>query len=288
MENAILNHSVSAKFPLPAVEEKSPAVVRRSFIHEVPQITSRRSVPVRIPGFDAHNPKQNQLLASLPEADFQRLLPHLELAAMPLNMVVCEGNDQMQHVYFLTNSIVSLLYETLDGASAETAVIGHEGMVGVTSFMGGGPAQCRAIVKSAGYGFRMKANVLKEEFGRSPSLQQALLRYTQALYFQASQMAVCNRHHNVVQQLCRMLLLSLDRLNTNELFMKQGSIAAMLGVRRESVTGAAAKLQEEGLIHYHRGHITINDRPGLEQRVCECYSVVRKEYDHLACGCPGH
>jgi CRP-like cAMP-binding protein len=239
--------------------------------------------PVRITALYGHNPKQNQLLASLPQEDFDRLLPHLEFISMPFDMTVCEAETQMHHVYFLTSSVVSLLYETRDGASAEIAVIGNEGIVGVTLFMGGGASPNRAVVKSAGYGFRLKASVFMEEFRRGGALQQALLRYTSALIAQMSHTAVCNRHHNVMQQLCRWMLLTLDRLPSSEMAVSQGLIATMLGVRRESVTEAAGKLQDEGLIQYRRGHITVLDRAGLEERACECYAGVKKEYDRLQC-----
>jgi CRP-like cAMP-binding protein len=255
----------------------------------LPYLKSKRANPLRLPGFDAHNPMRNNLLAALPDSDLQKFLPHLELVSMPINLVVCEGNELPQHVYFPTNSIVSLLYETQDGASVETAIVGREGLVGVNCFMGGGANQCRAIVKSAGYGFRSPVGALKEVFAHSSEMQQIFLCYANALFSQASQMAVCNRHHNVPQQLCRLLLMSLDRMNSNEIFMKQGSIAAMLGVRRESVTAAAAALQSDHLIHYQRGHITVTDRAGLEQRACECYAVVKKGYDHLSSICaPEH
>lgn len=236
---------------------------------------------VRVAGLYGHNPKQNHLLAALPTDDFARLLPHLELVMMQFGATVFEAGVPMQYVYFPTSSIVSLLYDTRDGASAETAVIGNEGLVGITLFMGGGTTLNRTVVKSAGYGFRLKAHLLKQEFDRGGALQQLLLRYTQALLTQMSQTAVCNRHHSVAQQLCRWLLLSLDRLPSNELRMTQELIANMLGVRRESVAEAAGKLQEEGLIQYSRGHIVVTDRAGLEQRVCECYAGVKHEYDRL-------
>ena len=247
---------------------------------------SRRAVAhvpsaVRIAGLYGHNPKQNALLSGLPAADYERLLPHLELIPMPLGMAVCEAGVEMDYVYFLTSSIVSQLYESRDGTATETAVIGHEGLVGVTLFMGGGTSLNRAVVKSAGYGFRLKAKILKEEFYRGGAMQSLLLRYTQALLTQMSQTAVCNRHHSVVQQLCRWLLLSLDRLPSNEMSMTQELIGNMLGVRRESVADAAGKLQDEGLIHYTRGHISVLDRAGLEARVCECYAGVKAEYDRL-------
>ena len=237
--------------------------------------------PVRIPGLYGHNPKQNSLLAALPESDYERMLSHLEFVSMPFGMAVCEANTRMTHVYFPTSSIVSVLYETNEGASLETAVIGREGLVGVTAFMGGGTNLNRAMVKSAGYGFRVGASILAEEFGRGGVLQQLLLRYTQALITQMSQSAVCNRHHSVAQQLCRLLLLSLDRLPSNELNMTQELIAKALGVRRESIAEAAGDLQEKNLINYSRGHITVLDRNGLESRACECYCSVKKEYDRL-------
>lgn len=247
-----------------------------------PRRTATRVVgAVRIAGLYGHNPKQNFLLAGLPHDDYERILPHLELVPMPLGMAVCEAGVEMEYVYFLTSSIVSQLYESRDGTATETAVIGHEGLVGVTLFMGGGTSLNRAVVKSAGYGFRLKAKLLKDEFYRGGALQSLLLRYTQALLTQMSQTAVCNRHHSVVQQLCRWLLLSLDRLPSNEMSMTQELIGNMLGVRRESVADAAGKLQDEGLIHYTRGHISVLNRPGLESRVCECYAGVKAEYDRL-------
>ncbi len=226
-------------------------------------------------------PQHNQLLAALPEADFQRLLPHLESVDLPLGMVVFESGDKLQHLYFPTGGIVSLLYAMESGASTEIAVIGNDGVIGIALFMGGESTPSRAVVQSVGQGFRMKASVLKTEFERGGRLQYLLLRYTQALIAQMTQTAVCNRHHSVDQQLCRWLLLSLDRLPGNELKMTQELIANMLGVRREGVTEAAGKLQEAGLIRYTRGRITVLDRVRLEQRVCECYAVVKKEMDRL-------
>ena len=246
-----------------------------------PLSVTRQTPAIRIAGLYGHNPRQNRLLAGLPAQDYERILPHLELIPMPLGMAVCEAGVEMEYVYFLTSSIVSQLYESSDGTATETAVIGHEGLVGVTLFMGGGTSLNRAVVKSAGYGFRLKAKILKDEFSAGGALQAVLLRYTQALFTQMSQTAVCNRHHSVVQQLCRWLLLSLDRLPSNEMSMTQELIGNMLGVRRESVADAAGKLQDEGLIHYTRGHISVLDRPGLESRVCECYAGVKREYDRL-------
>jgi CRP-like cAMP-binding protein len=226
------------------------------------------------------DPRRNHLLAALPDAAWQRWLPKLELVDMPLGLVLYESGATLSHVYFPVSAIVSLLYVMENGASAEIAVVGHEGLVGVSLFMGGDSTPSRAVVQSAGKGFRMRSGVLKEEFKVAPVLH-LLLRYTQALITQMAQTAVCNRHHSLDQQLCRWLLLSLDRLRGNELVMTQELIANMLGVRREGVTEAALKLQKAGLIRYARGHITVLDRAGLEKRSCECYAVVKKEYDRL-------
>lgn len=245
-------------------------------------------MPIRISGLYGHDPKQNHLLGALPESDYQRLLPQLELVSMRLGSDICACGDQMRHVYFPTSSIVSMLHYTKTGASAETAVIGNEGMVGVSLFMGGGSTSSRMVVTGAGYGFRLHRQILTDEFARGGALQQLLLRYTQALIAQMSQTAVCNRHHSVIQQLCRWLLLSLDRQLSDELSMTQESIASMLGVRRESIAAAAGKLQEDGLIQYRRGHITATDRAGLEARVCECYAGVKEEYDRLLPGLHRH
>jgi len=228
-----------------------------------------------------HSPKQNHLLAALPANDYARLLPDLELVPMPLGWAVYEAGGKLGYVYFPTTCIISLLYVMEDGASAEIAITGNEGLVGIALFMGGETTPSRAIVQSAGYGFRLKASALKREFDHGGPLQHLALRYTQALITQMAQTAVCNRHHAVEQQLCRWLLLSLDRLPTNELNMTQELIANMLGVRREGVTEAAGHLQKAGLINYSRGHIVVLDRPKLEQRVCECYAVVKKEMDRL-------
>ncbi len=225
---------------------------------------------------------RNRLLAALPAEIFNRLLPDLKLVPMPLGKVIYESGAELEHVYFpIPSCIVSMLYVMADGASAEIAVVGDEGMVGIALFMGGGTTPSRALVQSAGQAFQLKGQALKKEFERHTELQVLLLRYTQALITQMSQTAVCNRHHSVDQQLCRWLLLSLDRLATNELTMTQELIANMLGVRREGVTESAGKLQHMGLINYTRGRITVLDRPGLEARVCECYAVVKKEYDRL-------
>ena len=226
-------------------------------------------------------PKQNHLLAALPAADYQRIAPHLELVSMPLSEVLYESGKQLRHVYFPTTSIVSLLYVMEDGASAEIAVVGNEGILGIALFMGGESTPGRAVVQSAGEGYRLKAQLLKKEFNLSGPMLHLLLRYTQSLITQMAQTAVCNRHHSVDQQLCRWLLLSLDRLLSNELIMTHELIANMLGVRREGVTEAAGKLHDLGLINYSRGHITVLDRPGIEQRSCECYEVVKRETDRL-------
>ena len=229
----------------------------------------------------AHSPKQNHLLAALPAADLIRLAPQLEPVPLPLGAVIYESGGEQGHVYFPTSGIVSLLYVMNDGAAAEIAVVGNEGIVGIALFMGGETTPSRAIVQSAGYAYRLGASVLKDEFQRGGALQHRLLRYTQALITQMSQTAVCNRHHSVDQQLCRWLLLSLDRLPSNKLEMTQELISNMLGVRREGVTEAAGKLQAAGLITYARGHITVLDRPALEAHVCECYAVVKRESDRL-------
>jgi len=227
------------------------------------------------------SPNQNQLLAALPTAEFKRIAPHLELVAMPLGDVLYESGGQMEHVYFPTTAIVSLQYVLENGASSEIAGVGNEGVLGISLFMGGNTTPSRAIVQTAGHGYRLKTKLLMEEFNRGGVMQHLLLRYTQALITQISQTAVCNRHHSVEQQLCRWLLLTLDRLPSNDLTMTQELIASMLGVRREGITVAAGHLQQAGCIRYRRGHITVLDRSGLESRVCECYAVVKDEYDRL-------
>ena len=229
----------------------------------------------------APHPRQNHLLAVLPKSESERLLPHMELITLPLGDALYESGDRMNHVYFPTTAIVSLLYVMENGASAEIAVVGNEGIVGIALFMGGETMPSRAVVQSAGEAYRLQGHVLKQEFNRAGALQHLLLRYTLAMLTQMAQTAVCNRHHSVDQQLCRWLLLSLDRLPANELSMTQELIANMLGVRREGVTEAAGKLQSAGLIHYSRGRIIVLDRPGLERRVCECYNVVRQEFLRL-------
>ena len=225
--------------------------------------------------------KLNRLLAALPDAEMKRWLPELELIDLSLGHVLYESGKIEHHVFFPTSAIVSLLYVMENGDSAEIAVVGNEGIVGFSLFMGGNSTPSRAVVQSAGRGFRMKAQVIKEEFDKSQPVTHLLLRYTQALITQMSQTAVCNRHHSLAQQLCRWLLLSLDRLPGNELVMTQELIANMLGVRREGVTESALKLQDAGVIKYSRGRITVLDRKGLEKRACECYEVVKKEYDRL-------
>lgn len=234
----------------------------------------------------SQNPTRNHLLAALPAAEFERLAPHLELVPMALGEVLYESGGQLTHVYFPTTSIVSLLYVLENGGSAEIAIVGNEGILGISLFMGGETTPSRAVVQSAGFGYRLSSRILKEEFRRAGPLMHLLLRYTQALITQMSQTAVCNRHHSVDQQLCRWLLLSLDRLSSDSLTMTQELIANMLGVRREGVTEAAGKLQREGLIHYARGRIEVLNRHGLEKTVCECYGVVKREFDRLLSDIP--
>ena len=224
---------------------------------------------------------KNHLLAALPQVERQRWLPQCESVQMPLGQVLYEPGDTLSHAYFPTTSIVSLLYVMENGASAEIAVVGNDGLVGISLFMGGESTPSRAVVQSTGEGIRIPAQLIKDEFNRSGAVMHLLLRYTQALITQMAQTAVCNRHHTLDRQLCRWLLLSLDRLPGNQLVMTQELIANMLGVRREGVTEAAQKLQDAGLIRYARGHITVLDRPALESRSCECYAVVKKEYDRL-------
>jgi CRP-like cAMP-binding protein len=227
------------------------------------------------------DPLKNRLLAALADAERRRWFPELEAVDMPLGQVLYESGRTLAHVYFPTTAIVSLLYVMENGASAEIAVVGNEGIVGISLFMGGESTPSRAVVQSAGRGYRLKADLMKEEFNRAGPVLHLLLRYTQALITQMAQTAVCNRHHSLDQQLCRWLLLSLDRLQGSELVMTQELIANMLGVRREGVTEGALKLQHAGLIRYARGHISVLDRVGLEKRTCECYAVVKSEYDRL-------
>ncbi|WP_405029630.1 Crp/Fnr family transcriptional regulator [Methylibium sp.] len=227
------------------------------------------------------DPQKNLLLSALPDAEWAHWLPHLEAVDMPLGKVLYESGVTLSHVYFPTTAIVSLLYVMEDGASAEIAVVGQEGIVGISLFMGGESTPSRAVVQSAGQAFRLEAKLMMQEFNRAGPVLHLLLRYTQALITQMAQTAVCNRHHSLDQQLCRWLLLSLDRLHSAEIVMTQELIANMLGVRREGVTEAAGHLQKAGLIRYRRGHITVLDRTRLEERACECYAVVKKEYDRL-------
>lgn len=233
------------------------------------------------PVLERHDPRENHILDALPAEERERLFPHMTLVEMPLGRVLYEAGGTLSHIYFPTDSIVSLLYIMKDGASAEIAVVGNEGAVGVSLFMGGETTPSRAIVQSAGSAYQLSGRRLKEEFERHGQLLHVLLRYTQSLITQMSQTAVCNRHHSIDQQLCRWLLLSLDRLSSNRLEMTQELIADMLGVRREGVTVAACKLQDLGVIRYSRGHITVLDRPKLEKLSCECYAVVKQETDRL-------
>lgn len=234
------------------------------------------------------SPRENKLLGALPDDDLERLMPHLEYVHLRLGEVLYEPGGTMRHVYFPTDAIVSLLYVMSSGASAEISVVGNDGMIGIALFMGGESTSSRAIVQSAGAAFRMRGQVFKTEFNRHGIMMQVLLRYTQALITQMAQTAVCNRHHSIEQQLCRWLLLSLDRLPSNRLKMTQELIANMLGVRREGVTEAAGRLQRLGVIEYKRGRITVTDRPQLERLCCECYAVVRAETDRLLAECAPH
>ena len=230
---------------------------------------------------EVHEPEDNHLLAALSVEVQQRIFPHLVLVPLPLGKVLYESGDELNNVYFPTDAIVSLLYVMENGASAEISVVGNEGLIGIALFMGGESTPSRAIVQSAGHAYRLKSQLLKDEFNRHGDLLLLMLRYTQSLITQMAQTAVCNRHHSVDQQLCRWLLLSLDRLPSNHLTMTQELIANMLGVRREGVTEAAGKLQKLNVIEYSRGHITVLDRPKLEELSCECYAVVKKETDRL-------
>ena len=233
-----------------------------------------------------HSPNQNHLLAALPTEEFERLSAALELVALPLGQMLYEPGEQMRHVYFPTTAIVSLHYVTESGASAETAGVGNEGVVGVALFMGGDTTSSSAVVQTAGHAYRLEGRLLKQEFNRGGFLQKLLLRYTQALMTQMSQAAACNRHHSVEQRLCRWLLLTLDRCTSSELVMTQELVASMLGVRREGITEAAGNLQRAGFINYRRGHISVLNRDGLEATACECYAVVKKEMDRLLSDVP--
>jgi CRP-like cAMP-binding protein len=227
------------------------------------------------------SPNQNHLLAALPTAEFERLAPHLEPVELLLGDVLHESGGLMHYVYFPTTAILSLHYVMENGSSSEIAGVGNEGVLGISLFMGGNTTPSRAVVQTGGRGYRLRAQLMLQEFNRAGLMQQLLLRYTQALITQMSQTAACNRHHSLVQQLCRWLLLTLDRMPTNELIMTQELVASMLGVRREGVTEAAGKLQQAGVIRYRRGHITVLERMGLESQVCECYTVVKKEFARL-------
>lgn len=229
----------------------------------------------------SHNPTQNHLLAALPTAEFERIAPHLELTPMPLGEVYYESGGKLQHVYFPTTSIVSLHYVMENGASAEIASVGKEGVLGISLFMGGNTTPSRASVRAAGFGYKIRANLLMDEFKRAGAMQHFLLRYTQALITQTSQNAVCNRHHSVVQQLCRWLLMTLDRVPSNELILTQELVAGMLGVRRETIMEALGKLRQAGIISYRYGRITVLSRSGLEDQACECYGVVKTELGRL-------
>jgi CRP-like cAMP-binding protein len=252
-----------------------------------PRSKVRKTSPSRPPSGppavrdDGVSPHRNYLLDALPKSDRERVESHLELVPMKLGDVLYEPGARLRYVHFPTTCIISLLYVMENGASAEIAIVGNEGMLGISLFMGGDSTPSRAVVQSAGQAFRLRAGLLKDEFARFGPTMHLLLRYTQALITQMAQTAVCNRHHTVDQQLCRWLLLSLDRLPSNQLSMTQELISNMLGVRREGVTEAAGKLQQAGLIRYRRGVITVLDRPGLEARVCECYQVVKAEFDRL-------
>ena len=237
------------------------------------------SVPMSPP----HSPSQNYLLAAIPTAEFESLAANLELVAMPLGKILYEPGGQLQHAYFPTTTIVSLHYVMASGASAEAAGVGNEGVVGISLFMGGDTTPSSAVVQTAGHAYRLDRHLLMQEFDRAGLMQRLLLRYTQALITQMMQTAACNRHHSVEQQLCRWLLLTLDRAPSHELIMTQELVASMLGVRREGVTEAAGKLQHAGFIRYRRGHITVLDRAGLETQACECYAVVKKELSRLLC-----
>ena len=253
---------------------------KNSLSHAMPVGSSEFKVASR-PVVSYSGAQQNELLAALPREALESLFEHLELVQLPFGKELFEFGSKLEYVYFPTTAILSLLYVMEDGSSAEIAIVGHEGMIGVSLFMGGETTPSRAVVQSSGQAYRLDSGILKEEFRRGNAMQRLLLRYTQALITQMAQTAVCNRHHSIDQQLCRWLLLSLDRLPSNQLRMTQELIANMLGVRRSGVTEAALKLQNAGLIRYNYGHIEVLDRSGLEQRVCECYGVVKREFDRL-------
>jgi len=233
-----------------------------------------------------HSPNQNRLLAALPRAEFDRIARHLEFTQMKLGDSLYEPGDQLTHAYFPTTAIVSLHYVIESGDSAEVAGVGNEGVVGISLFMGGNTTSSSAVVQTAGYAYRLDRHKLKAEFDRAGALMRLLLRYTQALMTQMTQTAVCNRHHSVDQQLCRWLLTTLDRVPSGQLVMTQELVASMLGVRREGITEAAGRLRDEGIIDYRRGHISVLKRDGLEDGACECYGVVRAEFDRLMSDIP--
>ena len=265
----------------PIIAAKAIDALKSGALPGVPASSGAEEPATRISGLFGHNPLQNHVLATLHPTEFSRIAPHLELVNLQCDATVCQADEKMTHLYFPTNCILSLLHETEDGNSAETAVIGHEGVAGVALFMGGERSMGRIAVKCGGYAFRLKASALLEEFSRGGALQRCLLRYTHGLISQMSQTAVCNRHHGVMQQLCRWLLLTLDRLPDNKIGATQNFIALSVGVRRESIAEAAKKLQRDGVIDYSRGQITIQDRAALERDACECYRELRVEYDRF-------
>lgn len=240
-----------------------------------------KSHAVKVASERLDDPKRNRILAALPAADYERLLPDLEFVPLPLGWMMSESGDHVNFLHFPTAGIVSLIYGLEDGSSSEIALVGNEGMVGISIFMGGESMPSNTVVQSVGAAFRLSRKVMKREFALGGRLQHLALLYTQALIAQTSQTAVCNQHHALEQQLCRWVLMSADRLHQNDLVITQELISHLLGVRRESVTQAASKLKKDGLITYARGHMTILDRPGLEERVCECYSRVQEEYARL-------
>ena len=250
-------------------------------MHGLWELDAFNEIPMNAPCRHNTDPRQNQLLASLPETEWHRWHAALEPVQLPLGQVLCESGRTPAYVYFPTTAIVSLLYMTKDGASSEIAVVGNDGMVGISLFMGGEATPSQAVVQSAGQGYRLRAQMMNCEFNRAGPVLDILLRYTQAMIAQVAQTAVCNRYHSIDQQMCRRLLLGLDRLATDELVMTQELLASLLGVRREGVTAAALKLQHAGVIRYSRGHIDVLDRQRLEERTCECYAVAKKEYNRL-------
>jgi len=253
--------------------------LKANAVHSFIPPSSAEYPAIRVSGLYGHNPLQNHILSILPQTEFARISPHLEFVSLGCNDTVLAADSKMTHIYFPTSCVLSQLHETEDGNSSETAIIGHEGVAGVALFMGSGRSMDRVVVKCGGYAFRLKADVLLEEFSQGGVFQRSLLRYTHALILQMSQTAACNRHHGVRQQLCRWLLLALDRLSDNKIEVTQNSIALSLGVRRESITEAAKNLQREGAIEYSRGRIVVLDREVLERNTCECYRELKSEYD---------